>query len=188
MKRVTPTVEGSTRQRRNAQSRREAELSTKITHPCAHPTGSAFWGVKVMFSNTHWLQIEVPPTVMNGMTPPPYNCIRKRGHRELFGSVTVTVTPFRPDRLDAIVWDAIWEMTVEGERVHVRAAKILVEYGSERVIQISAAGTEDDSVVVDQILGSFRMTDASEGFWPEMNRLLADIGGFSDAPAGIRRR
>jgi len=112
----------------------------------------------------------------------------ERGHRELVGSVTVTVTPFQLAGLNAVSWDAGWEMTVKGERTRVSSTKTLVEYGSAWVVQISAAGTEDDSVVVDQILGSFRMTDASEGFWPEMNRLLADIGGFSDAPAGIRRR
>jgi hypothetical protein len=112
----------------------------------------------------------------------------ERDYQELFGSVTVTVTPFQPDKLHAITWDAIWEMTVEGERAHVRATKILIDYRSEWVVQISVGGTDDDSVIVDQIVNSFRTTDASERFWPEIDRVLTDIGGFSDARARERRR
>jgi hypothetical protein len=111
----------------------------------------------------------------------------ERGHRQLFGDVTVTVKPCQIAGLNAVTWDAVWETTVEGQRSHVKDYKTLVEYGTEWVVQITAAGTEDDSVAAERIMSSFRSTDATDGFWPEMRRMLDDLGGFADAVARFRR-
>jgi hypothetical protein len=47
----------------------------------------------------------------------------------MFGSVFVTLTPFQPEKLKTIRWDADWEMILEGGSVLVRDTKIFVEYG-----------------------------------------------------------
>ncbi len=111
----------------------------------------------------------------------------ERGHRELVGEVTVTAKPCQMAGFNAIAWDAVWETTVEGQRSHVKDYKTLVEYDTQWVVQISAAGTEDDSVSAERIMRSFRSTDAMDGFWPEMRRMLDGLGGFADAVALFRR-
>lgn len=102
----------------------------------------------------------------------------ERDYSKLFGPISVTLTPYQQAKLKAIRWDVTWEMIIYGESALVGATKILMEYGSEWVVQISVTGTEDDFVIVDQIVNSFHTSDASDCFWPEIFRMLADIGGF----------
>jgi hypothetical protein len=112
----------------------------------------------------------------------------EHNYREMFGPITVTLTPFQPAKLKAMKWSATSEMTVDGETVLVGATKILWEYSPEWVIQISADGVEDDFTIVDQIVSSFRTAEAPDCLWPEIGRMLADIGGFSDAGARDQTR
>lgn len=112
----------------------------------------------------------------------------ERTYRESYGPVSVTLTPFQPVKLKAIKWEATCEVIVGGESVQVEATKILVEYGPEWVVQISADGAADNSFIFDQIVNSFCTTHDSNCFWTEIGRMLADIGGFSDAPTGARAR
>jgi len=110
----------------------------------------------------------------------------ERDHRRFFGDVAVTVKPFQLAGFNAVAWEAVWEAMIKGKRSRVKDSKTLMEYRTEWVVQISAAGTEDDAVAAERIMRSFRSTDAKEGFWPEMRQMLDDLGGFADAVAGVR--
>jgi hypothetical protein len=145
-----------------------------------------FWvGANTLIGVAVYYRDELPgrhePSILNRAA-----AMLERDHRELFEDVTVTVKPCQLAGFNAIAWEAVWRTTIEGERLRVKDYKTLVEYRTEWVVQISAAGTEDDAVAAEQIMRSFRSTDAKEGLWPEMRQMLDDLGGFADAVAGFR--
>jgi len=80
------------------------------------------------------------------------------------------------------------DQIIGGEGALVGDTKILMEYDPEWVVQISVAGTENDSIIVEQIVNSFHTTEASNYYWSEIFRMLSDIGEFSDAPADASAR